>query len=386
MDNVTRNVTIGLFRWNTDYSKQAGVTTIALALAQAWQQLGCQIFWIGSAPPSAIAHRLTWIDCPPTTPGLIQGVYRALAQEPIDLFVTFEPFTEGPAAATVKAQTGIPFVHLGMHFANNEDPQASHAEMFTYRSADMIVYQCRWFLNHYIAPKFGPAFAEHKPSIVVPFGVDTTIFSPRPPTVKAPDRPILLFNGRLNQENCAAPEYDKGAHYLITAIPKLVQHYSNLKVIVVGNGPQLPQLQAIAQASEITQHVTFLGEVDDRHRLIAHLQQASIFVLPSVCDVFPVAIVEAMASGLPIVSTTVGGIPECVHAPNGTGETGEACGILVEPARSDLLAHAILKLLSNSALRQQMGQQAREKATSEYDWSVAASKTLVAFYNLLGQR
>lgn len=370
MNDSTRKMTIGLVRWNADYTKQAGVTTISLSLAKAWKKLGCEIVWIGPPLPSELSNLFTCFESEPTTSGLTQAALQAVAKQSIDLLVTFEPFTEGPAAAAVKSTIGIPFAHLGMHFASHLDASAIEAEDRTYRSADIIIYQCHWFLDNYISPKFGIDFVHNKPYIVVPFGVDTSVFTPRSLDTDEVEHPVLLFNGRLNRENCPAPEYDKGAEYLVQAIPSIIQHYKNLKVKFIGDGPQLPLLQEEVRANNITNNVEFLGELKSRHTLLRHLQETSIFVLPSICDVFPVAIVEAMAVGLPIISTTVGGISECLD---------DSCGILVEPARPDLLADAIMRLLSDVTLRHNMGQQARVKAVANYDWDIAASRTLNAF-------
>lgn len=371
--NATGKLTIGLVRWNADYTKQAGVTTISLSLARAWQKLGCEIVWIGPSLPPEFSNLFTYIESEPTTSGLIQGVLHALTKHSIDLLVTFEPFTEGPAAARVKDIEGIPFAHFGMHFANQDDSSLAIAEDETYNSADIIIYQCHWFLDNYVFPKFGVEFVHNKPYIVVPFGVDTAVFAPKHSEKEEAEYPTLLFNGRLNRENCPAPEYDKGAKYLVQAIPSIVKQYKNLKVKFIGDGPQLPLLQDDVRTTNITNNVEFLGELHSRHTLLQHLRSASVFVLPSVCDVFPVAIVEAMAAGLPIISTTVGGIPECVD---------DSCGILVEPARPGLLADTVMTLLADKALRHNMGRQARVKAAADYDWDIAAAKSLTAFREL----
>src|SRR5260370_31179525 len=115
MDKTRKRLTIGLVRWNADYSKQAGVTTISLSLARAWRKLGCDIVWIGSPLPLEFSSLFTYVGSEPNTHSLTQGVIHALTKYEIDLLVTFEPFIEGPAAAAVKITKDIPFAHVGMH-------------------------------------------------------------------------------------------------------------------------------------------------------------------------------------------------------------------------------------------------------------------------------
>ncbi len=292
---------------------------------------------------------------------LYQGILQAMHDTAIDVMVTFEPFNEGQAASRATGATGLPLVHVGMHFAHtNADKKA---EQDIYAAADGLVFQCHWFPEHYLTDRYGSAFIEGKPMVVAPFGADTQFFTPKVDASGGRKTKQILFAGRLNRENCRAPEYDKGAAYLIRSMPEVLARMPDARAQVIGDGPQLEMLKAEAQKLGLAASVEFSGQVASRQGLLEAMNNSSLFVLPSVCDVFPVAILEAMAAGLPVVSTTVGGIDECIDV---------SCGALVKPKDPSALAEAICDLLGNDARREQLGREARQRAIQRHDWHVAA--------------
>ncbi len=158
----------------------------------------------------------------------------------------------------------------------------------------------------------------------------------------------LLFVGRLHPT--------KGLEYLFEAIQILKNE--NLRLTIVGDTTHVPQytrkINDRIKLLGITDRVNFLGQIKDLDELIGVYKIADIFVLPSLWDTSPIAVVEAMCFGLPIVATRVGGIPEWVE--DGVN------GILVPPKNPHALAHAILKVIQTPSLRKSMGQRAFEKS------------------------
>lgn len=145
----------------------------------------------------------------------------------------------------------------------------------------------------------------------------------------------LLFVGRL------VPV--KGLAYLFEAVRLLLHDGVPVRLILVGAGPHLKTLITLAAEHKLTSAVEFTGEVSFGPRLLALYREADIFVLPSLSEGTPRVLWEAMAAGLPIVATSVGGVPEIIQH----GETG----LLVPPQSAQQLAVAIQRMIENDELR-----------------------------------
>ncbi len=144
----------------------------------------------------------------------------------------------------------------------------------------------------------------------------------------------------------------KGLIYLVRALPKILEAVPNAHVLSVGF-PRVDYTSEVEQEARqlnLSDRITFGGYRSDVLNIMSAID---VLALPTLEDNLPLAILEAMASGLPVVGTTVGGLPECVVS----GETG----LLVPPANVDALAEAMIKILTNESLRQEYGQAGRER-------------------------
>lgn len=143
--------------------------------------------------------------------------------------------------------------------------------------------------------------------------------------------------------------------------PLLIEQFAKLaarmpcRLLLVGEGPDLPQVLDQIQQLGVQDRVTCLAPRGD---CLPLLQHADVFVLPSRSEGFGLAALEAMACATPVVATAVGGVPEVVA--DGTA------GLLVDPHRRDALAQALEKILSDSGLWQQLSQGARQVAQREF--------------------
>ena len=142
----------------------------------------------------------------------------------------------------------------------------------------------------------------------------------------------------------------KGHAYLIEAVAALVLQFPDLHILLIGDGDLRAALQAQTSSLGLKQRIHFLGSRSDVPGLLA---ASDYFVLPSLWEGLPMALIEAMASGLPIVATDVSGTRQ-VMVP---GETG----IVVPPGDAQQLAAAIRELLSDSARAQAMGAAAQRR-------------------------
>lgn len=138
---------------------------------------------------------------------------------------------------------------------------------------------------------------------------------------------------------------------LIDAIAKVRERVPNVRLILVGDGDQRGALVSQVRRLDLGDHVEFLGSAADVWPLLA---EARVFALASTYEPLGIAVLEAMAAGLPVVTTAVGGLPEIVRS----GETG----FLVPPGDSDQLAARIQVLLTDDALADRMGKAARRTA------------------------
>jgi glycosyltransferase involved in cell wall biosynthesis len=151
---------------------------------------------------------------------------------------------------------------------------------------------------------------------------------------------------------------EKGVDVLMAAFRQVASAHSGARMVLVGDGLERAALEAMSRQFGLDARVQFLGMRDDVPSILRNLD---VFVLPSRTEGLPMALLEAMAAGLPIVATAVGGVPEAIR----DGETG----ILVPPERPDELAGAILRLASDEALRNRLAAGGRQTFLNRYELS-----------------
>ncbi len=147
----------------------------------------------------------------------------------------------------------------------------------------------------------------------------------------------------------------KGHACALEALGRLKNQWPDWRYLVVGDGPARPELEAAAQALGIADKVLFLGARDDVPEI---LSACDLFVFPSWREALPLALLEAMALGLPVAASAVGGIPEVV-----TPETGRLAPAQDAPA----LATAIREILAEPARASAMGEAGRRRAEEHFD-------------------
>jgi glycosyltransferase involved in cell wall biosynthesis len=176
------------------------------------------------------------------------------------------------------------------------------------------------------------ALAELEPSArfrVIRNVVDERVFHPpatREPVSTSPYR--LLTIGSLDSER-------KGVDILLEAVARLAEERTDFHLDVIGEGRNRPAYEALAERLGVSQLVTFHGW-KPKARLAELMRAADLFVLASRFENQPCVLIEAMASGLPVVATAVGGVPETVD---------ERSGLLVEPLDPEAFAQAMAKAL-----------------------------------------
>jgi len=177
----------------------------------------------------------------------------------------------------------------------------------------------------------------------------------------------LLFCGRLNGKE------QKGVDILLRAMPLIHKEYQ-VTLKIIGSGPRLEQYKIIARDLGIEKNVKFPGSIK-HDELPKYYSEADLFVFPSRRESFGLVLAEAMAAGLPVVSTKAGAIPEVVK----DGDTG----ILAPPNNPQKLADAVNSLLDNPERMRRMGMKGKERVKKYFTWNKVAERVLRYYEEIL---
>jgi glycosyltransferase involved in cell wall biosynthesis len=193
---------------------------------------------------------------------------------------------------------------------------------------------------------------------VVPIGVDHVHFRPRPEVATVP--------GRIMTTASADVPF-KGLVPLVEALAKVRTEHPEAHLVVVGSLRKQSPVAAAIERLGVGRAVTFESGVSDE-RMVELYGQATVAVVPSLYEGFSLPAVEAMASGVPLVTTTGGALPEVV------GEDG-VTGRLVPPGDPGALALAISGLLEDEGLRSRLADAARRRILERFTWKACAAST-----------
>jgi glycosyltransferase involved in cell wall biosynthesis len=186
---------------------------------------------------------------------------------------------------------------------------------------------------------------------VVRLGVDCEALQPADPEALPAAQPVkLACTGRM----VAA----KGHRILLEALAPIAAAGIPFTCTLIGDGPERLALESLAVELGIAQNLRFLGAMAHQPTL-AEVAKADVFVLASFAEGLPVALMEAMALGVPCISTTIAAIPELIREHQN--------GLLVPPANPQALQAAITLLATDQALRLRLGKEARITAAAEYN-------------------
>lgn len=206
---------------------------------------------------------------------------------------------------------------------------------------------------------------------VIHNGVDTRKFQPTSDKRKVkqelgfnPDDLAIVSVGRLYAR--------KGLFTLIDSMPTVVKSFPNAKFIVSGKGQsdEMHKLTAYAEKIGMRDNLVFTGYYPDK-KLPLLYQAADVFAFSTFYEHHPFAVLEALSTGLPVVTTRVGGISETIQ--NGKN------GFLVEPFKPKQFADRILYLLEHPAEAKEMGALARKTVLDEYDWRIVVKDAMKVY-------
>lgn len=221
--------------------------------------------------------------------------------------------------------------------------------------SDVVICPTKDYMN-LISEKYD---VKQSKCVIIPPGVDLKKFNTVSKRKSSDEVTDLLFVGRLSKQ--------KNLGMLLSAF-KLLQKEFELTLHIVGDGEERKMIEERI-VKENLRNVILHGRVCDEE-LRNLYQKSDIFVLPSLYESFGLVLLEAMASGLPIVASDIPGSRSVVGG----------CGILVKP-NPENFASAIAKLIKNRSLREELIRKGNEKVKS-YDWNVIAKRTLEVYYSI----
>jgi len=218
---------------------------------------------------------------------------------------------------------------------------------------------------------------EHIKNIRVIYnGIDPDLFKP----ASAEEKILKKKKLGLNQNdfvlsNVGRMDYWKNQRILIEILPELKKNFPQIKLVFVGGGKEEQNLKHLVIKKRVKNDVIFLGQRSDVNQI---LKAFDIFIFPSLTEGLPLVIIEAMAVGLPIIASPVGGIPELII--NGKN------GFLVSPTSKEEIKSTIIKLLQNPKLRQYMGKTGRKIFESRFSLPKMVKNYLKVYNEVIKKR
>jgi N-acetyl-alpha-D-glucosaminyl L-malate synthase BshA len=208
---------------------------------------------------------------------------------------------------------------------------------------------------------------------VVPNGIHVGWFSRPDPEARSrwglsDESKVIVYIGGLRPV--------KGVEHLVRAFRSIKASVPDATLLLVGDGQERAALEGLTDRSDLSGSVRFVGEVKNEE-VPAYLSASDVFVLPSLSEGLPIVALEAMAAGLPVVCSRVGGLPDLI----GEGENG----FLVVPGDEQGIASSVVRLLTDEALRSRISANNRKKA-QDYDWGVIASQAEGIYEDVLRKR
>jgi glycosyltransferase involved in cell wall biosynthesis len=296
-----------------------------------------------------IGRGLRWYVAPLVVPRAIRAVHAARG---FDLLRAHSLRYIGPSALWARRRWRLDVPVVGHHHHLDPDRLNRVIEKRVVDGCDAVVVGSE-FARRQLREELG-ARTDHV--AVVPYGVDPA-FAPRPPRADLLARyglaghPVVLFFGGLKPR--------KNLPLLLDVWRDVVREVPDARLLLAGGGPLRESLERRARALGVEASVVFTGYVAERDKA-DHFNLGDVFCFPSAMEGFGLVVAEAMSSGLPVVVSNRGSIPEVVV----DGEGGFVC----DPAEPRRFAERLLLLLGDPALREKLGRANAERAERLYRW------------------
>jgi len=307
--------------------------------------------------------------------GPLVEIAGVLKEKKIDILHThggIAGFYGRSAARRVRTPAVVHTLH-GIHYLHYRNPLLRRLyvllERRYSRSTDRLILVCQSDLRqarrHRLAPEEKMTVVLNGTDFRQELGADD-IASKRSDLGWPSGQPVVGTVARLHRQ--------KGVVNLLRAAPQILSTFPEIKIAVVGDGPQGGSLRREAQRLGLEGHLFFLGERKDAASVMALFD---VFVLPSLWEGLPFVLVEAAALGKPIVATAVDGVPEILE----DGKTG----LLVPPKDPSALADAVIRLLKDKEEARRLGAMARTLVPPRFPLRRMIDQTQNLYLELMGR-
>ncbi|MCC6790803.1 MAG: glycosyltransferase family 4 protein [Thermomicrobiales bacterium] len=320
---------------------------------------------------AAPRSRLFWLGGPTLAASLFRRAEQRHSRDTYDLVHAHVILPDGYAAAKWGQRRSIPVICTAHGNDVNIDPHFNRLTRmqtrWTIRSVDAMIA-----VSSALSERMCQ-LATPKQVKIIPNGVNLDVFTPidrnhaRRQLGLPEEIPIILFVGSLLPV--------KGVQHLIGAFHRVRERVPDAMLVLVGEGSLRSELEATAERLGVDQAVRFAGR-QARELIPTWMAAADLLTLPSENEGMPLVVLEAMASGLPVVASDVGGIGEAMGFPRP--------GILTPPGDEAILASAIVELLLDPVLRRRMGMHGRNRSRS-LTWSANAESTVQLYRDVLNR-
>jgi len=208
-------------------------------------------------------------------------------------------------------------------------------------------------------------------TFVIPMGINIPDFLNNRKSSSDNCRKEILYVGRLI--------FWKGVQILIEAFSQILKTQYDCILIIVGDGPIKGDLEELAYNLHISSSVSFSGNISQKD-LNYRYSKANVFVLPSInymeqTEGLGVVLLEAMASGVPVIGSNIGGIPDIIK--------NEINGLLVPPGDPEALASAIMKILNNPELAEKFAQEGLRTVQERFSWDKISDQFIEIYQEVL---
>lgn len=357
---------------NPTFRKWGGVEEVIVMLAEHFSALGHRIVIASEDTPETLAGRFAADvrhhplalrrQAPVPVLRNFCGLLEVARREKIDLISAHQKKVTA-LCVPVGRLLGIPVVHTAHNqmgdwrarwfgvFGKHVTANCSTTKEYLIRR--FRVPRDRITVIHSTARVSPPPSSEEIDSVRAEFGL-------------TPNQPVLVCVARLSDE--------KGHSVLLRAMPVIRAEFPEVRLIIVGKGHLRHQLEELSASLGLTECVKFAGYRREPSAIIA---AATVAVLPSFHEAFPLANIECLRLGVPVVCTNVDGVPELIR----DGETG----ILAPPGDVEALARGVCRLLRETDLAAELGRKGRAFALQEFEPSRMCSDFESYFARVLGR-
>ncbi|ALG84087.1 glycosyltransferase family 4 protein [Gordonia phthalatica] len=298
--------------------------------------------------------------------GFVRAGLRILRDEPAPDVVHAHDWLVAHPAIALAEYFDAPLVstlhatEAGRHsgwVAGHINRQVHSVEWWLANASDALI-TCSASMHDEVKTLFGP---DLPPISVIHNGIDVGTWNFVDRAVRI-EPPHLLFAGRL--------EYEKGVQDLLEALPAIRRAHPGTHLTVAGDGTQTTWLHELAHEHEVTAAVDFVGK-KDREELMDLMHRCDAIVLPSRYEPFGIVALEAAATGIPLITSTAGGLGEAVT----DGETGWT----FEPFDPAGIAQAVCDALDDPEAAQVRARRGRTRLGVDFTWQAIAQRTAVVY-------